>query len=206
MLPPGVPHGPAVPGPPPTAPASRRPRAGWWARNWWGLLLLPVVLAAALFPSVRDGYDQFWKNRPRVPVTASPGGWVAFAGARMRVLQLTHPDELRTSSGRVVTLPDQVRSWRATIEFATAHPDAIGGCTIALEATGGALYAANPAELDDLYLTIAGCAPQDSTATPAPTFQVAVYFVLPKSALPAAVRITLRTELPNYARLTPPPT
>jgi hypothetical protein len=193
-----------VPGAPPTAAESRAARTGWWARNWWGLLLLPVVLAAALFPPVRDGWDNFWKGQPKVPVTGSAGGWVDFASARMRVVHLSHPDELRTSSGRVVTLPDQVRAWRATIGFSTTNLDAIGGCTITLEATDGARYAANPAELSDLYLTFASCSPQDSAASPAPTFQVTAYFVLPRSTQPAAVRITVPTQLPRYARLLPP--
>jgi hypothetical protein len=194
---------PAQNGRPVTDPSPQAARRGWWRRNWWGLLILPVVLAGALYSPVKDGYDQFWGNRPRIPVTTSPGGWVDYAGGRIRVVQLARPNELRTSNGRVVTLPDQVVAWRATIEFSMPKTDAIGGCTITLEAGNGAQYAANPPELDDLFLNIATCTP-DLDATPAPTYQVVVYFVLPRSVSPAAVRVAVSTQLPRYTRLIPP--
>lgn len=194
--------------PPVTHPPVTHPpvtlRSGWWRRNWWGLVLLPVALAVALIPSVRDGYGPFWKNRPHLPSTGTPGGWVQLGGARMRVRELAVRTDLRGYGGRPVTLPDQVRAWRATIEFAAPRQDAVRGCAIALEARGGRTYSADPVELSDLDLPIAGCTAPDPPGAPPAAYQIVVFFVLPRVAAAAAVRISLPAQLPRYARMLPP--
>ncbi|HKS99049.1 MAG TPA: hypothetical protein VJT31_05905 [Rugosimonospora sp.] len=165
------------------------------------MLLLPVVLAAALVPSVRDGYDAFWKGQPRVARTGVAGGWVVLGGARMRLVALESPTDLRGSSGRQVSLPEQVRAWRATVEFDAPQVASVQGCTIMLEA-GGARYSADPVELIDMSLPFPDCAPPENSTAPA--YQVVAFFVLPRGASPGAVRITIAAQLPGYARLLPP--
>jgi hypothetical protein len=197
------PGGVAAPAPAPAAPAPARPAPGWWRRNWWGLVLLPVVLVAAMVPFASDAYEQFWTSQPRTPVAGTPGGWVAYGGARIRIVDLVAVADPRTSSGRPVLLPAQVRAWRVRLEFTTARPESIGGCSISLEASNGARYAANPAELSDLLLFTL-CTPDSSLATPPPVYQVVAYFVLPAGVRPSAVRITVPTQLPRFARLAPP--
>ena len=183
--------------PPPDAPPTSR---GWWRRNWWGLLILPVVLMASLFTGMRELYEAFWSSEPRVPVTAEAGGWVGLGGARMRLVELAEPDRPTDEPGWPASLPAGVRAWRATMEFAGSSED-LGGCTIELETSGGAIHAANPTELGGIGF--AACAPDDN-ATAVPTHRLTVYFLLPASAQPVAVRISVAAQLPRYARLRPP--
>ena len=176
--------------------------AGWWRRNWWGLLLLVPALALAFVPPLRDTYHQFRRSQFTTPISGSPGGWVGFAGARMRLAGLAVDGGLRDFSGKPLDLPDGVRAWRATIDFDAPDQHGLLGCEIDLEATDGTTFASDPDELDGFDVPIADCTPDDTSDTPPARYQTVAYFVLPPSAKPAGLRITTATKLPTYARLT----
>jgi hypothetical protein len=188
---------PPLDSPPPDAPPISR---GWWRRNWWGLLILPVVLTASLFTGMREMYEAFWSSQPRVPVTAEAGGWVGLGGARMRLVELAETGRPPDQPGWPASLPAGVRSWRATLEFAGNSED-LAGCTIELETSGGAIYAADPAELGRIGFAI--CTPEDN-ASAATMRRLTVYFLVSASTQPVAVRVTVVTQLPRYARLPSP--
>jgi hypothetical protein len=175
---------------------------GFWRRNVWGLIALVPVLVATLWLTLGDAYDIYWKRYPREPVVAGGDGWISYGGARIRLIGLAPAHNLKDYSGKPWTPPASSRAWRATISFQLADPKAkIGGCTLALEDSAGHTYHANPSELHGARTPYAGCT-QDTLATPAPTFELAAYFVLPADAKAVALRVTLAAELPRYARLT----
>jgi hypothetical protein len=70
-----------------------------------------------------------------------------------------------------------------------------------LEDAQGRRYASSPSELASANLPIGGCTPAYD-ATPAPEYETEAYFVMPAGARPVAVRMSVRTLAPDYARLT----
>lgn len=186
-------------------------RRGWWRRNRSGLLLLVPVLVVALWSPVRDTLDTYRRTGPRQPVSGAPGGWVDFAGTRMRLVSLTeddHPGDARTGGP---ALPPGVRAWRAVLAFDPAASHAVDGCQLELEDTAGRRYDDNPNELSPFFLPFASCAPDDAdngegrpAPDGAPGYRTWAYFVMPAGARPAAVRVLLATHYPRYARLLPP--
>jgi len=176
-------------------------RRGWWRRNLWGLVLLPVAAAAALYPGLRDMYETYWQRQPHVALPVDAAGWAALDGARMRLVELIAVDEVPSGFGPPTRAPARTRVWRSTVEFA-GDPTAVEGCTIALEDRDGTTYGANPTELGSLL--IAGCTPPDGTAPTARSYQVVAYFLLPQARAPAAVRVSVPTQLPRYVRLPAP--
>ena len=177
----------------------------WWRRNRWGLLALLPALVLALWSSVADGYPLYWNAKPREPVTSPAGGWLAFAGARMRLVELAPATGLADFGGHPVALPAGARAWRARIAFDTAAPDAIAGCRLTLEDAAARTFEAGPAELQGARIPFASCRPDRAADAPPVSgrqaFETVAHFVLPTSALPAAVRVTVATKLPRYARL-----
>jgi hypothetical protein len=175
-------------------------RHGWWRRNRWGLIALIPVLAATIGLNVGDVYDTYWKGKPREPVKPGADGWVSFGGARMRLADLAPAADLQTFGGKAFTPPGGSAVWKATLAFDTAKPDSIGGCDIELEDSSGRTFGANPSELTSTEAGFASCLPDFGAAKTA-KYQTVAYFVTPSSARPSAIRITLRTQLPRYARL-----
>ena len=173
---------------------------GWWRRNRWGLVaLLPALLGASAL-DLGDGYDRFWNSQPRAPVGPGADGWVAFAGARVRLAALAPAEDLREYGGQPFAPPPGVRVWRAAIAFDGAAPGgALAGCRLLLEDAAGRTFDAGPTELRRARTPIAGCTPPSGARGP---YETVAYFVTPAGARPVAVRVVLFTKLPAYARLT----
>lgn len=57
-------------------------RTGWWRRNRWGLVALPVAAAAALAASSYRVEAQWWLEKPRDLQHASQGEWVTFSASQ----------------------------------------------------------------------------------------------------------------------------
>lgn len=55
---------------------------GWWRRNRWGLVALPVTVVAALAASSYRVEAQWWLEKPRDLVSASQGEWVSFTSSQ----------------------------------------------------------------------------------------------------------------------------
>lgn len=176
-------------------------RQGWWRRNRWGLLALIPMLAAAGWVHYDDVHDSYWASRPREPVAADASGWVFFAGARIRLVGLEPATDLRTFGGEPFQPPAGVAAWRATIVLQAPDQEALTGCALLLEDAAGNTYEANPRELDGARVPFASCTADDEPAPP--SYETVAYFATPVSAQAAAVRVTVATRLPRYARLTP---
>ncbi|MCM0638439.1 hypothetical protein [Cellulomonas wangsupingiae] len=102
---PTPPQAPGAPGPSEPAP----PSPGWWRRNRWALVALPVVLALALAASGDRVRTLWWQHDLRVPATAGADGTVAF---RQRV-----------ADGGGGTLPIDVRVRLEDVSDATSLPE-----------------------------------------------------------------------------------
>jgi hypothetical protein len=193
---------PLVYAPPPASSPPRR-RPGWWRSNWWGLLAVVPAAVLALWSPTHDAYETFHRYSHE-PVNSTPGGWVTYAGAKMRVTAMGPADDLKKFDGTPAQLRGGIRAWKVTIEFQTSKPDSIGSCAIFLEDSAGATYEPAPAELADYDLPFSASCLPDLLATPSPTFQTVAYFVMPGTARPAAIQVKIITEEPKYARLLPP--
>jgi hypothetical protein len=123
----------------------------------------------------------------------------------MRLVELAPATGLADFGGHPVALPAGARAWRARIAFDTPQPDALAGCRLTLEDAAGRTFEAGPAELQRARIPFASCVADRAAGTaPAPgnqAFETVAHFVLPESAPPAAVRVTVATKLPRYARL-----
>jgi hypothetical protein len=174
---------------------------GWWRRNRWWLVALVPVLAATVALNWGDVYDKHWRKVPHAPVGPAGDGSVQFAGARLRLTDLVPGAATLTDyAGKPYQPPAGMQVWRATIAFDTTRPDDIAGCEIALEDTAGRVYGANPQELARMRARFASCIPSTEDEGKA-KFAKTAYFVTPADARPAAVRITLATQIPRSARL-----
>ncbi|GAA3725412.1 hypothetical protein GCM10022225_02880 [Plantactinospora mayteni] len=173
-------------------------QVGWWRRNRWGLLALLPALVLALGPGVKDGYEQYSQAEYLEPVGVGADGWVEFAAARIRLVELVEVPSVPARGSRQVTLPEGVRVWRATLAFELPDPEALIGCLPYLEDRDGRLFSANPPELNGARLPVTRCAADDPAQR---SLQTEAYFVLPGPATPAALRIVKATQRPRYARL-----
>jgi hypothetical protein len=179
----------------------------WWRRNRWGLVALLPALAAAIGPGVREGYRHHRDAQPSAPIGAGADGWVVFAGAHMRLAEITPATELRDYRGRRYTPPSSLRVWRAEIVFDGTAREALAICRLLLEDAAGRTFDAGPAELRGLRIPLPGCTPQPA-GPDAPSrsnradYATMAYFVTPASARPVAVRVMLTSLWPSYARLT----
>ena len=201
--PPGYPPMPGQTPPPGTGRATTT--KGWWRRNLWGLIALLPVLALALGPSVKDALDTYNRVDAHEAVLPGADGWVSYADVRWRLVGFEPATDLKTSDDQPFQPPANTKVWRATITVDAGDKWAtdkyvVAGCNLGLEDSEGRRFTANPTELSGSAAgrRVATCSPEDDD-TPTP-WEVEIYFVLPESAQPAAVRILRATELPRYAR------
>jgi len=207
-----------------TQPGTATTERGWWRRNRWGLVALLPALVAAMGVNLSSAYEMYWKSQPREPVAVGDGGWVAFAGARMRLVDLALADDLKDSYSNPVTPPEGTRVWRARIAFDAPQPEPLAGCELLLEDDAGRTYEATPRDVPRVSLPFPSCKPDTSasktTATPTPatsaptssapatiapatvtSYETVAYFITSSAAHPVAVRVILPERLPAYARL-----
>jgi hypothetical protein len=186
---------------------------GWWRRNLWGLLVLPPAVALSVaIPFKEEVYDRWFKLEPRVPVTATQGVWVGYAGARLRLLESGLVDQVTDRAKKPFAVPG-AKVWQARVGIDEPNEKALGGCQVFLEDSAGRKYSDRPPELNGAALPFAaGCVPpidvdEGPSSGPSPSatrlrFEQTFFFVLPASAEPVAVRVELATLAPTYVRFT----
>jgi hypothetical protein len=201
-------------------------RPGWTRRNWWGLVALPVALAAALAASSDRVKLYFWDEGLREPQRAAQGDWLDFRHTYTDS-EGEHPLEVRV---RLDSVAPATSGWNSTtpLELAPgtkavavslsleADPDLpLAGCKLAVRDAAGTRYE---------YLTEIGgsqpyspCVPPD-TPGPSPALgeidkgrdtsgepaRPASWEVSPVITLPAGVEVSdvvLWWDLPTYAEL-----
>ncbi|MER7278953.1 hypothetical protein ABT369_31400 [Dactylosporangium sp. NPDC000244] len=183
---------------------------GWWRRNRWGLLLLvPAVAAALAGPYFRDAHVYLENpTEPHVPVAGAKGGWVTYAGARMRLDAVTEVESPADRSGKPADLGGG-RVWQAKVTYETADAGALAGCTVYLEDGGARRFGDRPVELSPVGLPSGGgCDRPRAAGASAPPgegpYQRDYYFLLPAGATPAAFFVGVPTAYPSYAHLPRP--
>jgi hypothetical protein len=175
-------------------------KAGFFRRNMWGLLgLLPVAATFAIVSLDRtDFYDQQLNGQPRAGVSGAPADWVSYSKARLRLVAMAATTDIYDTSGKPLTLPAQIKTWRAVIEIQVDNQKDLADCEISLEDSLGRLFGTRPTELANLRMPTPTCTAEDTALN---AYQVTVFFVAPADAKPVAVRVVSRDALPGYARL-----
>lgn len=181
-----------------------RPR-GWWRRNLWGLLALPVLLLG--LPGLNAGllYERNVTLMPREPIPGTIGHPVQYADAQLRLVSLEQVEPTVEIVGRGHTLGPGLAIWRSVMAV-EAHPEStISSAQIELEDAEGRRYRNAPSELHGLNsFSIIGLAP-DTLDKPRPNpYTSTSYFVLPEGIRPVALRITYDPELPRFVRFAVP--
>jgi hypothetical protein len=164
---------------------------------------MPALVVGSVGYNIVDGYDKWQNQTPREAVTASPGEWVEFGGGRLRLRSLEEVDVPTDYLGRPIDLPSAVRVWQAVLDIDAPEDASLEACEVRLQDAAGDTYTANPAELSDADIeSFYGCLrPFDAPETG--PFTVTATFLTP--AVPVTgIRVTVASELPRYAWLTPP--
>jgi len=181
-----------------------RPR-GWWRRNLWALLALPVLLLG--LPGMNYGllYERNVTLMPREPIPGTIGHPVQYADARLRLVSVEQVEPTPEVVGRTHTLPAGLVIWRSVMAVEAPPESNIILAEIELEDAAGRRYSNSPSELhgfDTFRLT--GLSP-DSVDNPRPNpYTSTSYFVLPEGTQPVALRIIYEPELPRYVRFALP--
>ncbi len=124
----------------------------WWRRNRWGLVALPVAVAAALAASSYRVEDYWWLEKPRDLVEAGGGEWVTFSASQndragdvpftVRVrLDGVRAAEAPLGEDHALEPPDGVQAVAVDLSL-SAEPDVpLAGCTLVVRDADGTEYA-----------------------------------------------------------------
>lgn len=124
----------------------------WWRRNRWGLVALPVAVAAALAASSYRVEDYWWLEKPRDLVEAGGGEWVTFSASQydrtgdvpftVRVrLDGVRAAEAPLGEDDALEPPDGVQAVAVDLSL-SAEPDVpLAGCTLVVRDAAGTEYA-----------------------------------------------------------------
>lgn len=203
--------------PPPFRPRQVE-RGGWWRRNRWWLLALPVaVLLFALGSSSRFGV--WWSAAPHDRVAAGE------QGERVHVTIPGVPEDDQPERDFHVTLtgteydvpyttdstfdeplppPDGVRTVAVHLAFEAPDPEPLQHCTVALYDTDGHRYEVDDASGSLLYQCVHPDLYDWGTGETAPTtgeWTAAPVFLVPDDAELAEVRVYWALALPAYVGL-----
>jgi len=158
---------------PATTETHARPDVGWWHRNRWALLALPVALALALVAAGDRVRTMWWEQDLRRPTTAEAGAAVDFHQRVRDGLGGTMPIDVQVrldGIGTAPTLPDRMelptgtRAVQVDLTL-SADPDVVlTGCFLAVRDAAGTRYDYVANEWGALQPTVP-CVPQD---TPGP--------------------------------------
>ncbi|PZF80841.1 hypothetical protein [Jiangella anatolica] len=124
---------------------------GWWRRNRWGLVALPVAAAAALAASSYRVEDYWWLEKPRDLADGSRGEWVEFSASQydrtgdVPFTVRVRLDEVRTASAPFgsedpLELPDGVQAVAVDLTLAAAPDVPLAGCSLVLRDADGTEY------------------------------------------------------------------
>ena len=127
---------------------------GWWRRNRWGLIALPVTVAAALAASSYRVEAQWWLEKPRDLVHAEQGEWTTFSSSqydrtgdvpftvRVRLDGVRPAEELFGGEGDdlELDLPAGVHAVAVDLELAAPPDAALATCDLVVRDSRGTEY------------------------------------------------------------------
>lgn len=143
---------------------------GWWRRNRWGLIALPLAVAASLGASSDRVRAYYWQDGLHDAQTAEQGAWLGFRSTSFDAdgehpldvdVRLDSVEEVPVPVGiDPLDVPAGARLVQVGLSF-RAEPDVpLIGCTVALVDTDGTRYEPN---LDfTSSLPTVSCVPADA--------------------------------------------
>lgn len=125
---------------------------GWWRRNRWGLVALPVAMAAALAASSYRVETYWWLEKPRDLVHAERGEWVTFSASQydrggdrpftVRVrLDDVRPAEAAFGEDDPLEPPAGVQAVAVDLSLSAAPDVPLASCDLAVRDASGTEYA-----------------------------------------------------------------
>lgn len=210
---------PGAPAPSVTTPSAQD--TGWWRRNRWGLVALPVALALACVASADRVRTLWWEADLRRPTAAAPGETVTYHQDVRDGVDSTYPVDVEVRLDGVedtTVLPDRMelppgtRAVRVDLTLAADPDTVLLLCRIAVRSADGTRYDHVPSAWGASQPTMP-CVPDDApgpwppggtvTADPGdprpPTWSVSPVVVVPQDVEIADV--VLWWQLPQYLRL-----
>lgn len=126
--------------------------AGWWRRNRWGLVALPVAMAAALAASSYRVETYWWLEKPRDLVHGERGEWVTFTASQydrggdrpftVRVrLDDVRPAEAAFGEDDPLEPPAGVQAVAVDLTLAAPPDVPLTGCDLVVRDASGTEYA-----------------------------------------------------------------
>jgi hypothetical protein len=206
-------------------------RLGWFGRNRWGLLLLPVAVTAALAASSDRVQLYFWDEGLHQPTTGTAGKWVDFRDTyndrdgdhpfQVRVrLDSVAPARTGWQSTSALELPSGSRALTVNLSLEADPALPLTVCKLALRDAAGTRY---DYQFNTGEQPISPCVPPDARgpnaavlpSDPKPSAagadgqpaRPAAWTVAPVIIVPTGVNVTevdLWWELPDYVALTLP--
>jgi len=209
-----------APGPAPDPVAGR----GWWRRNRWALVALPLALVLVLAASADRVRTLWWEQGLHRPTVGAPGETVTFSQRVRDGLGGTSPVEVRVRLDgigepaelpRDLVVPDGARAVQVDLTL-WADPDVIlAGCSLAVRDAAGTRYDYVP-NAWGAFQAVSPCVPEDAPgpmpslgvlddpdADPGPT-RPGTWTVSPVVVLPADVEpteVALWWQLPQHVLL-----
>ena len=213
---------------PTLTPAPAEHGTGWWRRNRWALVALPVALVLTLVASGDRVRILWWEQDLRAPITVDAGATGELhqrvydgVGGTMPIDVRVHLDGVgdATTLPRDMELPDGTRAVRVDLTL-SADPDIVlAGCELAVRDAAGTRYEYE-ANAWGAFQAVVPCVPED-TPGPAPSLgdlddvlseresppRPATWSVSPVIVLPDDVEVTevvLWWQKPQYLLLEVP--
>lgn len=124
---------------------------GWWRRNRWGLVALPVTVVAALAAGSYRVETYWWLEKPRDLQHAERGEWVTFSAAQydrtgdvpftVRVrLDGVRPADAPFGADDPLEPPAGVRAVAVDLSLAAAPDVPLTGCELVVRDASGTEY------------------------------------------------------------------
>ncbi|UZN04499.1 hypothetical protein [Cellulomonas sp. S1-8] len=220
---------------PPAPPPSRSPEAptggGWWRRNRWALVTLPVALALALIASGDRVRTMWWEQDLRRPAAAAAGETVAYHQEVRDGLGGTYPIDVQVHLDGVedagdlpdrMVLPAGTRAVRVDLTLGADPDSVLVTCRLAVRDADGTRYdyvssawgatqsgtPCVPADATGPWPSL-GEELDEKTTTPdetsgprPPTWSVSPVVVVPEDV--DVTDVVLWWQLPQYVRLDVP--
>lgn len=163
--------------PAPPAPAAPAPApTGWWRRNRWALVALPLALVLTLAASADRVRSLWWEQGLHRPTAGAPGETVTFHQTVRDGVGGTRPVDVEvrldgvvdaTTLPRDLVVPDGARAVQVDLTLWSDPGTILQGCSLAVRDADGTRYDYR-ALAWGAFQPVSPCVPQD-TPGPAPS-------------------------------------
>jgi hypothetical protein len=155
---------------PTVTPVPDAPAAGWWHRNRWALVALPVALALTLVASGDRVRTLWWQEDLHSPTTVAAGGTAHFHQRVYDGLGGTMPIDVSvqldgvgdaTTLPRDMELPDDTRAVQVDLTLSADPDQVLSACQLAVRDAAGTRYE-YVSNAWGAFQAVVPCVPEDS--------------------------------------------